>query len=340
MPAPQALELPLSGQNDLSEPRAILVRERGADPWVVEHQGVLHYTQTTGSDIRIWTARSIEELQPSHPVVVWPACAGTAECSRNIWAPELHQFNGRWYIYFAADDGRSRKHRMFVLESVNGPLGPYVFRGKISAVASDNWAIDGTPFEFRGRLYFIWSGWPGRRNGRQNLYIGEMSNPWTISTERVMISTPTYPWESWINEGPEILIVREKLYLFFSANRSWSNDYCVGLLELNGSDPLCAGAWLKAPKPVFESTRESENPIYGPGHCSFFLDRRTGEDWLLYHVARHSGSGWDRQVRAQRLSIDGSGAPKLGRPLPLATQKFFSTTTVNVALRRPLRAPD
>ena len=46
-----------------------------------------------------------------------------------------------------------------------------------------------------GQLYFIWSGWEGDTNVRQNLYIARMSNPWTIDSNRVEIARPTHSWK-------------------------------------------------------------------------------------------------------------------------------------------------
>ncbi len=47
-----------------------------------------------------------------------------------------------------------------------------------------------------------------------------MSSPSIIDSERVMISTPIYNWEkkgdSLVNEGPEVLIHNNKLYIVYS----------------------------------------------------------------------------------------------------------------------------
>jgi GH43 family beta-xylosidase len=54
----------------------------------------------------------------------------TGANTSNIWAPELHFIAGKWYIYYAADDGQNENHRMFALESVtDDPLGAYVDKG-------------------------------------------------------------------------------------------------------------------------------------------------------------------------------------------------------------------
>lgn len=53
--------------------------------------------------------------------------------------------------------------------------------------------IDGTVFSYNNELYFVWSGWEGNTNIRQNIYIAHMSNPWTIDGSRVELSRPEYP---------------------------------------------------------------------------------------------------------------------------------------------------
>jgi GH43 family beta-xylosidase len=60
-----------------------------------------------------------------------------------VWAPELHRIGNRWFIYFAADNGKNKYHRMWALESERGtdPLGPYHCCGQLE---TEGWAIDGT----------------------------------------------------------------------------------------------------------------------------------------------------------------------------------------------------
>ena len=60
--------------------------------------------------------------------------------------------DGKWYIYYAADDGNSDNHQMYVLENTNkDPFkGEFVMKGRISTDKDNNWAIDGSVFENRG----------------------------------------------------------------------------------------------------------------------------------------------------------------------------------------------
>jgi len=225
------------------------------------------------------------------------------------------------YIYFSATtcDGDNNNHRMFVLENTNpDPLqGSFIWKGKITD-STDKWAIDGTVFNHPpGGLHFVWSGWPGDVNIKQNLYIAEMSNPWTISSERVEIATPTYPWETntnpTVNEGPEVTIRNNVISLVYSASGSWTNTYCLGLITaLNTSDLMKASSWHKRPNPIFQSA----NDILAPGHHSLTISPDGKEDWIFYHSARYNGSGWDRQIRAQRFTWNADSTPNLGEPAP------------------------
>ena len=290
----------------------------GADPWVVRHSdGYYYMTVTTGSNIRLWRSRNLSGLGAGESKVVWrPASSGPS--SRSIWAPELHPVNGKWYVYFAADDGRNENHRMFVLENQNpDPFeGQFVERGKVFDRHSDKWAIDGTLLQANKKLFFIWSGWEGDGNVAQNLYIAPMSDPMTISDRRVEISRPRLAWETvgepHVNEGPEVIVRNNLVYVVYSASGSWTDDYCLGLLTAKlDSELLSPKSWKKLEQPVFHRG----NGLQGPGHASFVKSPDGKEDWIVYHAARFPGAGWTRNVRTQPFSWQKNGLPNFGMPV-------------------------
>ena len=87
------------------------------------------------------------------------------------------------------DDGDNYNHRMYVLENnSDDPMVPYVLHGQIKE-KNERWAIDGSILYHGGKMYFTWSGWEGLENICQNIYIQEMSDPFTLIGERTMIST-------------------------------------------------------------------------------------------------------------------------------------------------------
>jgi len=301
----------------------------GPDPWIIRQGGVYYYVSSSGTGIVLRSGRNLDELIKSSPKIVWKAPEGTP-WSKEVWAPELHFINNRWYVYFAADNGQNRNHRMYVIENqATDPLsGDWLFRGKV-ADPSDKWAIDGSVFEYRGKLYMIWSGWEGDVNGQQNIYIAGMENPWTISGGRVLISEPEYDWEKVgdlnnandvphvnVNEGPVALIHKGKLFVFFSASGCWTDSYCLGMLAFTGkNDLLDQSSWEKNKEPLFKG--DPESGVYAPGHNSFFRSPDGKEDWILYHANSSSGQGCGkfRSPRAQKFTWKKDGTPYLGKPL-------------------------
>lgn len=290
------------------------IKEVGNDPYVVQNGA--HYLLIESENDALWITTSPEknltDLNQGARTKAWTAPTEGPNCA-DMWAPELHHVGEKWYIYYAATtcDHDNVNHRMFVLESEgDDPLGPYIDRGKI-ADENDRWAIDGTRFEFGGRAYFAWSGWPGDADGQQNLYIAEMNSPMSLKDTGVMISQPTLEFERHtmpINEGPQAIVADDKVFLVYSASASWTDDYAYGMLTGSG-DLLDASTWEKSPNAVFASTDE----VFGPGHGSFTKSPDGTEDWMIYHSARYSGAGWDRVVNAQRFAWK-DGVPDLGTP--------------------------
>ena len=291
------------------------IHQGGCDRWVYLHEGSYYYCYSRGRGISVAKMSSLHTLVPKGTAVFDPP-RGT-EYSEELWAPELHYLNGEWYIYVAASDGYSSNHRMFVLKSTSdNPRSRYEMVGQITD-PTNKWAIDGTVMELNGELYFLWSGWEGDKDGKQNLYIAHMSDPCTIDSERVMISTPEYNWETveWpdVNEGPTVLQHDGKTFVVYSASGSWGNYYCLGMLTLVGDDPMDPASWEKESRPVF--TRR-EGVCYGPGHCSFST-AVDGSVWMIYHGNQVSDTGWDgRSVWISPVTFDENGTPHFGRPEP------------------------
>lgn len=287
----------------------------GADPWVIYWQDAYYYCYSKRNAIHITKSSNIQYIGSDESVRVWIPPAGT-RYSNELWAPELHYLENKWYIYVAADDGNNHNHRMYVLEGTSqNPQDPFTLKGKI-ADSTDRWAIDGTVLEVdNGDLFFIWSGWEGTVNIRQDIYIAPMSNPWTISGSRVKISAPEYAWERignpYVNEGPEVLKHDGHLFIIYSASGSWTDDYCLGQLSCNGGDVLQADSWVKKNVPLFSKT----GTVFGPGHASFVRSPDGSEDWIVYHAAKYQGAGWNRDVRAQKFHWNPDGSPNFGIPV-------------------------
>ncbi|WP_128546437.1 glycoside hydrolase family 43 protein [Larkinella soli] len=308
----------------------------GADPWSIYHDGFYYYTHTTGRNLTLWKTRSLADLATSERKVVWTPPA-TGPYSKEIWAPELHRLRDkkgkeRWYLLFAADDGHNRNHRLWVLENESAdPLqGNWVMKGQVKT-PEDKWAIDGSLFEHRGRMYLVWSGWEGDENGRQDIYICRMKNPWTAKGKRTKISSPTYAWEVdgkipnpgpddkpvvLVNEGPQPIKYGKRLFVIYSASGCWTESYALGMLYTDARKNLMkARHWTKHPHTVFKA--ESVAGTHAAGHNSFFKSPDGTEDWILYHANPEAGQGCGghRNPRAQKFSWTADGMPQFGQPV-------------------------
>ena len=140
------------------------IKPRGQDPSVVYKDGFYYLVQSESGDKELYVYKSptLTGLASGTRVRVWSGPASGPECCE-LWAPELQFIQGKWYIYYAADDGNNANHRMYALESTGSdPQGSYFSRGKIAA-PTDRWAIDGAVLEHGGALYFLWVGLGGHR---------------------------------------------------------------------------------------------------------------------------------------------------------------------------------
>ncbi len=307
---------------------------RGADPWVLWWNGAYYSVEARNRAIYVYRSNKLIDFK-QNPVRVWTA-PDTGWNQASVWAPELHFLEGRWYIYYAAGrpgppDAPFIHQRSGVLQSVGeDPQGAYVDRGMLytgNDVVADTgnvWAIDLTVERLNGQLYAVWSGW--ERNTTiartpQHLYIARMSNPYTISSNRVKLSSPTESWERKedpvdgldLQEGPEFLRNGEHVFIIYSTRESWLKDYRLGQLRMKdpNGDPMDPDNYVKS-GPVFMPTAT----VHGVGHGSFTISPDGTESWHVYHAKTSTTPGWERVIRMQRFTWNPDGSPDFGIPVP------------------------
>lgn len=283
--------------------------------------------------IEVRRAETIQGLAQGEVSVAWRKYE-TGPMSANIWAPEIHFIDGKWYIYFAAarttetQDGLF-DHRMFVLENASAnPLeGEWVEKGQV-ITQWESFALDATSFNHNGTQYLVWAQKDPSIKGNSNLYIAPLENPWTLGAKQVMITTPEYDWEKigfLVNEGAAVLKRNGKIFISFSGSATDYN-YCMGLLWADeNADLMDPASWNKLPEPVFQ-TNEA-NSQFGPGHNSFTVSEDGRHDILVYHARNYKEIVGDplydpnRHARAQVLTWSEDGMPVFGVPVPDAKQE-------------------
>ena len=299
---------------------------QGQDPEVEMHNGIFYLVQSDGCNVLLRQSATMGGLvTASVQTILSPGCS-------NLWAPEIHWFTNKWYLYYSLGNPDHPNHRVYVAQSQGtAAAGPYSILGMLY---NGYWNIDGSVFAAtNGQLYFIFSGSPS--GSQQNIYIAPMSNPYTLSGSPVQISAPTLSWETVgapppVNEGPYGFTHNGRTFIDYSASGCWTDSYCLGLLALTGTNLLDPNAWTKS-GPVFSQ----EVGAYGPGHNGIFTDTN-GQAWNIYHANDLSGQGCGgyRQLRIQRLAWDTNYAPVFGSPVPLGS--WISDDTNFLAAQFPL----
>ncbi|MFC5464559.1 family 43 glycosylhydrolase [Lederbergia graminis] len=290
------------------------INTAGADPYVMYKDGYYYFTRTLGHRIDLWKSRTLTGIDLGERRTVWTK----PTTLHDIWAPEIHFTDGKWYIYYTANTGCGDDCRgIYVLEndSVNPMEGEWIDKGKINMEYS---GLDGTVFTHKDELYFLYAAygnWSGAHGS--GIVIAKMENPWTLKGKQELLTYPENEWEKFgmhVNEGAVILKRDDKLHLVFSGSACWVDQYAIGMLTTTvDSDLLSKDSWEKAEGPLFSMS--IDNGVYGPGH-NYFVTSKDGEEvWNVYHGNSNMGEGCGpRPTRLQVVNWDTNGVPDFGIP--------------------------
>lgn len=284
---------PLFRETDYNRP---FIWQR-ADPYILRcGDGGYYFTASVPEYDRIVLryAASLTGLRDAEERTVWIKHDSGPQ-SIHIWAPELHEINGAWYIYYAAGDKDNVwEIRPYVLRCTGAPMtDAWEEMGPMLPADNDPFSfrafsLDATVFVHRGEQYMVWAEKVGVGAQISNLYIARMAQPNKLDTVQVLLTTPDYDWERgefWVNEGPALLRHNGKLFLTFSANTT-GERYCMGMLWANEDANLLDPAnWTKLRHPVLCS--DDAKGIYGPGHNSFVRAEDGMTDLCVYHARQY-----------------------------------------------------
>lgn len=229
----------------------------GSDPHIVYTGGYYYLMTTTWSDLQITRAKTLEGLKTGEKKTVWKDSTASRCC--NVWAPELHYFDGIWYIYYSAGTSANLDgQRPHVLKGGASPWDNFSYLAQLTTT----WGIDGTILRFSSwGNFFVYSCFSG---SLQSLCIAPLTSPGKIGASKVL-STPTNSWEKVgdpVMEGPAAMYHGGKTFLSYSASQCRTTSYSLGLLTWNGSgDPTLTASWAKT-GPLLKSA----NGNYGTGH--------------------------------------------------------------------------
>lgn len=302
-----------------------------ADPFMGKGpDGTYYFTGSVPEYDRIVlrSSKTVKGLRDAEEVTVWTKHEH-GPMSWHIWAPELHYLRGEWYIYFGASEAEDVwKLRPYVLHCKGqDPMkDEWEELGVMQAAQDDEFSfqafsLDGTVFENKGELYYIWAEKVGVGKQISNLYIARMETPWKLATVQVLLTTPDYDWERvgfWVDEGPFVWNHEGTLFMTFSGSATGA-CYCMGLMSISeDADLLDPHAWKKERYPVLIT--DAEKGIYGPGHNSVVKAEDGVTDLCVYHARPYEeiigNSLYDpnRHARIMKITYDEKGMPQFVYP--------------------------
>lgn len=310
-----------------SEQASQVVFEEGCYPQATLWQGHYYYTmqQPDADCVVLYEADRVEDLAKGRKRTVLKA-----DSLHHIWSPELHQLAGKWYLYFEADDGNTDNHQLYVLEnaSENPMEGEFQMKGVIKTNEEWNFGLHPTSIVVRGQQYLLWSGWQHRRSETETqcIYIARMQNPWTLDSERVLLSMPELEWErQWINpngdrsnypifvnENPEAFVTPNEHYVCvcYSASGIWTVYNTLGMLYARADDDLLdPHSWTKMQEPVLRCVPDSG--VYGISDISVVPSADGQQHYLLFEAKQYDDAGnFHRNVQMRPISWNSEGLPE------------------------------
>ena len=195
--------------------------------------------------------------------------------TKGFWAPQIFKVDQTYYLAYTANEQTA-------LAESKSLLGPY-HQKEIGPIDGSEKNID--PFVFKdddGKYYL----YHVRFNHGNYLWVAEFD----VKKGKIKPETlkkcfdQTQPWEATPNyksapimEGPTVVKMKGKYYLFYSANHFMNIDYAIGYAV--SDSPY--GPWVKYEgNPIIHRSIVGEN---GSGHGDLFqgLD---GQLYYVYHV--------------------------------------------------------
>lgn len=195
--------------------------------------------------------------------------------TKGFWAPQLLKESGTYYLTYTADE-------QIVLAQSKSLLGPYRQK-EIAPIDASEKNIDSYLFKDDDGKYYLYS---VRFNNGNYLWAAEFDlKKGKIKPETLIkCFDQTQPWEATPNyksapimEGPTVIKLKNKYYLFYSANHFMNIDYAIGYAVADSP----YGPWIKNENnPIIHRSIVGEN---GSGHGDLFkgLD---GQLYYVYHV--------------------------------------------------------
>jgi len=318
-----------------------------ADPYVLQMKDDKYYMYGTGG-----VARNGFAAYSSTDLVNWKDegqvyyaankngwSDSTAAWNGAYWAPEVYEYNGKFYLFYSAQWGTNpnkevENFRIGVAVADN-PTGPFIDLNNKPIFDPGYPIIDANVLFDNGRVYLYYSRccykhavesevatWAKQKGWFDAIeeswvygvelkpdFSGVMGEPVLLLRPPVKMSDKQAEWESRsvtskeVNrrwtEGSVAFKKGSTYYMMYSANYFGGKNYAVGYAT--SKHPL--GPFTKAANnPVLQKNVEKGGVVTGTGHNSITYSPDGKEMYCVYH-ARTSATGEKRVVFIDRMKI-------------------------------------
>lgn len=215
----------------------------------------------------------------------------------SVWAPSVLPRDDGFVLYYTTRDVDSGR-QCISLAVADQPQGPFIDEstGPLICQVDLGGSIDASPFvDTDGTAYLLWKSDGNCCNIETGIWAQQLgADGRGLVGEPVELLRADQPWEGELIEGPAMLEVDGKYFLFYSANAWDSADYAVGVA-------VCRGALGPCEKETAKPILLSQNGLAGPGGQEFFTDRQ-GRQWVVFHAWTTEEVGYPNGARSLFLN--------------------------------------
>lgn len=260
------------------------------DPFIMLHNGTYYAYGTHAADgIEVYTSDDL--LTWKYERLALDKKDSWAD--RWFWAPEVYAVNGKFYMYYSADEH-------ICAAVADSPLGPFTQSVKEPMLADekciDNSLFiddDGTPYLFFDRF-----------NDGLNIWVAELEKD-LITIKKETMHPCIHVSQTWekvwprVNEGPFVLKRNGLYYMTYSANSYESPFYGIGCAT--ATDLM--GEWTKYDEnPLLQKPGE----LVGIGHSAMFTDKGN-KLRIVYHAHKDKNNIHPRAMHIGEVSFEKVG---------------------------------
>ena len=269
-----------------------------ADPTIYTEDSVYYLTGTRNreplgfalmksTDLENW-----EYVAPSDSMIL--KAGNSTFGTKGFWAPQIIKVDNNYWLTYTADE-------QTVLAKAPA-LGSEFTQDEITPIDGSEKNIDSFLFKDDDGKWYLYH---VRFDNGNFLWVADF-NPQTGTIDKETLSPCFRNDQDWENtgayesapimEGPTVIKLDGKYYLFYSANHFMSPDYAVGYATADSP----RGPWIKNPgNPIIHRSIVGEK---GSGHGDLFKDNE-GKYRYVYHVHNSDSVVSPRRTRIVTLDF-------------------------------------